>query len=147
MTTFYHDITRFELFIGSLSFAFFILILGISRKERNLRYWEFSSLELVFVIIIWRTLCDIISERTYQGGTMEEIIQRHHSAYILAYIITFTILIVFETFLIIREKISRYSWRDVFINKKEPDKQKSDRDSKDLVPLLVLLVFLVLLNL
>lgn len=147
MTTFYHDITRFELFIGSLSFAFFILILGISRKERNLRYWEFSSLELVFVIIIWRTLCDIISERTYQGGTMEEIIQRHHSAYILAYIITFTIFIVFETFRIIREKISRYSWRDVFINKKEPDKQKSDRDSKDLVPLLVLLVFLVLLNL
>ena len=147
MTTFYHDITRFELFIGSLSFAFFILILGISRKERNLRYWEFSSLELVFVIIIWRTLCDIISERTDQGGTMEEIIQRHHSAYILAYIITFTILIVFETFLIIRKKISRYSWRDVFINKKEPDKQKSDRDSKDLVPLLVLLVFLVLLNL
>lgn len=147
MTTFYHDITRFELFIGSLGFAFFILILGISRKERNLHYWGFSSLELVFVIIIWRTLCDVISERTYHGGTMEEIIQREHSAYILAYIITFIILIVFEIFLIIRKKIFRSSGRDVFTHKKEPDKQKSDRDSKDLVPLLVILVFVVFLNL
>jgi len=145
MTSFSHDITRFELFIGSLGFAFFILILGIFRKERNLNYWGFSSLELIFIIIIWRTLCDVISERTYQGGTMEEIIQRHHSAYILAYIITFIILVIFEIFLIIREKISRSSKRDVLINKKEPDKQKFDRDSKDLIPLLVLLIFVVFL--